>query len=254
MPTEASTGAPGAATGASAGEALHHLYRLQRQLERTYEVAVPHQVDEFLITDAEALPVSWKALARGVSAPADLRSPQDVEEGPPEALIVIEHDGELTLGLYVDGEIVSRLAEDDPLARLHGGNLEDFCIALEGVSHFLYLAWNATHDRPVSRLELELQAEVDKYVCAAFLLASQAGGRVPRGLAGRLFEQASLRPELTPEAAERYRRASEYAARYCAELEGRFMRGGGAGGMLKELRRFYRLRHRDKLARIERGA
>ena len=33
--------------------------------------------------------------------------------------------------------IIRQLREDDPVVQLYHGNLEDFCLALEGISHFL---------------------------------------------------------------------------------------------------------------------
>ncbi len=53
--------------------------------------------------------------------------------------------------------------------------------ALEGVSHFVYLAWNAGHDKPVSLLELEMQAEVDKYVGSYWLMRRQLPGSLSGG-------------------------------------------------------------------------
>ncbi|MDX1514931.1 MAG: hypothetical protein R3174_14430, partial [Gammaproteobacteria bacterium] len=135
------------------------LKRIQRQLQRIYEVDVPHDVDDFLVTDVEML----KSL--GDDSP-------DVDE----KLLVLQQGDEVELALYLRPEIVERLREDNPENRLHGGNIADFCTALEGVSHFLYLTWNAQHDRPVPLMELEMQAEVDKYVSAAMLFGAQRDG------------------------------------------------------------------------------
>jgi hypothetical protein len=87
----------------------------------------------------------------------------------------------MQLGLYLAPGLLDRLRQDDPLRRLHDGNLADLCLLIEGVSHFLGVAWHATQERPVTCLELELQAEIDKYVLALLLAARQRRGRVPRG-------------------------------------------------------------------------
>ena len=71
----------------------------------------------------------------------------------------------------------------DPLEALDEGNLADYCTALEGVSHFHYLVWSLARGRNVSLLELELQAEVDKYASAVALLTRQRAGRFPGGAA-----------------------------------------------------------------------
>ena len=44
-------------------------------------------------------------------------------------------------------------------------------------------------------LELELQAEVDKYVLCAWLLREQGAGRFPRELHRVLFERAHVDPD-----------------------------------------------------------
>jgi len=70
----------------------------------------------------------------------------------------------------------------------------DCCMLLEGVSHFLYLTWNAHYDRQVSLLDLELQAEVDKFVFAVLDTEPDDTSR----LLERLYQQISYRDELTP--------------------------------------------------------
>ena len=69
--------------------------------------------------------------------------------------------------MYLERELLERLDQNDPLTRLDRDNLADFWSALEGVSHFTYYAWNAARDKSVSLFELELQAEVDKFVTTA---------------------------------------------------------------------------------------
>ena len=71
-------------------------------------------------------------------------------------------------------------------------NLADYWTALEGVSHFQYLAWNASLNRAVSIHELEVQAEVDKYAATLFLMGAQHAGRFPVRLHHWLFERASV--------------------------------------------------------------
>ena len=55
----------------------------------------------------------------------------------------------------------------------------DYCTALEGVSHFHYLVWSLARGRNVSLLELELQAEVDKYATRAGAADSATGRPLP---------------------------------------------------------------------------
>src|SRR6201991_295198 len=125
------------------------------------------------------------------------------------------------------------------MERLHDGNVADYWTALEGVSHFVYLAWNAGHDKPVTLLELELQAEIDKYVLAAWLLRSQGAGRFPRELHRALFDRARIDPVAAGGRAGLYRMASRYAARFCRRIAGRLENTARSASreLLAELRR-----------------
>jgi hypothetical protein len=220
------------------------LSRLQSLIGGIYDVSVAHDVYDFLVTDRQRLP----AVARGGTAEEELIVAQPVEG-----------DDELALSLYLDPALLGRLSREDPLVRLHEGNVADWCTALEGVSHFLYLAWNAGHDKPVSLLELEMQAEVDKYVASYWLLRRQFPQHFPAELRRVLFERARVDPRAAAVGrAHLYREASRYADKFCARLERLFARdrtahGGGPAdkAVLAELRRFYRLTHARKRALIE---
>ncbi len=162
-----------------------------------------------------------------------------------EVLLVFEdHDG-LHVALYLDPQVRARIAARDP-------DFRSVCLATEGVSHFLYLTFRAGNEEQVTQLELELQAEVDKY--AAGLLAGNGAGLIrarSRALRERLFADARfLDPPDTPEG-ERYRVAHRAAARYAARLEERFVDAGRLDELWAELRRFYRLGARQKLERAE---
>lgn len=212
---------------------------LQRHLERIYEIEVPCDIERFIISDAE--------LAAGLEDGASSRNVN-------EKLLVSELEDDLHLSLYLDPLVIEALAANDPLRDLNDGNLAAFWTALEGVSHFLYLVWNARHGRGVSLFELELQAEVDKFVAAVFLLARQRNLRVPRLIHERLFASPVFDAQLDAAELRRYRHANHFAGLYCGRLRRRYLQNRGAG-LVKDLRRFYRLTHRYKLAHIHaRGA
>ena len=160
------------------------------------------------------------------------------------------------MSLYLDPELLERLDRADPMERLHDGNVADYWTALEGVSHFLYLAWNAGHDKPVSLLELEMQAEVDKYVGSYWLLRRQFPDRFPAELLRLLFERTRIDSRLAAGREDLYREASRYAQKFCRRLEQslRDARGRSQVEVLAELRRFYRLTNARKLAHIQRTA
>ena len=211
------------------------LQKLQQQLQGIYAVDVAHSVADYLITDPELA-----ALLSG-DEPADAR---------PERLLVREQDDWLELSLYLSREIIDHLEQRDPTHCLDESNLNEFCIALEGISHFVYLSWNAGYDRTVSLLELELQAEIDKYIAAVTLLDQQRGRGAHRHLHQRLFKAVSFAPELNDAEKQRYRLANNYADRYCQHLQNRFLHPRRGERMIRELRHFYRLPRQDKMYRI----
>ena len=197
---------------------------------------MPHNVDDFLISDAE--------VARDLGGESGWLDTH-------EQLLVQEEGEDLALSLYIDAAVLRRLDDDNPVERLHAGNLNDFCIVLEGVSHFLYLLWNAGFDRPVSLLELELQAEVDKYVVTSFLFSLQSEGRVPPGLTRWLFSNPAYDERLDRASRRRYEDANYYAGRFCSQIEDHYLRRRRPGSLIKEVRRFYRLTRWQKIDRIE---
>lgn len=208
---------------------------MQSLLGRLYDVQVRYDVDDFLVTDRRAL--------HGIVPSNDSRMLDE------ELLLAETADG-AGMALYLDPELLERLENTDPLGELTEENLADYCTALEGVSHFVYTAWRLDRDAPVSLLELETQAEVDKYAATVFLIAGQQGGGYPAQVHGRLFDRVSFDARLEPEQYQRYRMAHRCAAQYCRRLERRFVQRGQARieALVRELRKFYRLGSAAKLA------
>ena len=217
------------------------LTRLQGLISGIYDVSIAHDVYDFLVTDRGRLP----AAAPTSESDEELFVSHSAGEG-----------GEVGVSLYLDPALLERLTVADPLVRLHDGNVADYWTALEGVSHFLYLAWNAGHDRPVSLLELEMQAEIDKYISSYWLMREQFPGRFPAELLNVLFERTRIDSRLARGRESLYREATHYAQKFCRRLEQslRVARGESDGEVLAELRRFYRLTNLRKLAHIERSA
>jgi hypothetical protein len=207
---------------------------LQTLLGRLYDVDVGHDVYDFLVTDRRAL--------NGVL-------PREGRHAPDEELLLAETADGAGVALYIDPRVLRRLEEADPLGALTERNLADYCTALEGVSHFVYSTWRLERDAPVSLLELETQAEVDKYAATIFLIADQQGGGYPAQVHARLFDRVNFDARLEPEQFQRYRTANRCAANFCRRLERRFVSRGSAKveGLVRELRKFYRLGSAAKL-------
>jgi len=207
---------------------------LQEQLESINGVRAP-RVGRFVVSRAEAR-----------ASAGELRTP--------EALIVHEQDGELRLGLWLDEEVCRALrrAGPDRRPRLAAATLlVELATAAEGVSHFVYLATRAAAERPVSLLELEVQAEVDKFALLVLHLWRRGRRHLSPGLRRRLFEPVGYRPHLGAEERERYMVANRLGRGYARWLEGRFVARGDVDGLVRELRRTYRRGAGDKHAYLE---
>lgn len=208
------------------------LAKLQQQLHDTYQTDHDYDVRDFLITDPR--------LARLIGGDSVLTN-----NG--ESLFLREEDDGLSLSLYLENELLRRLEETDPGSPIAAGQLDDLCKVIEGLSHFNYVIWRASRDRAVTLLELELQAEVDKFVSTMQLASEQQDADLMNALHTKLFDDVRYSDGLDEEQAERYRAANEYAARFCRQLRDRFLQDGDT---LSELRTFFRLPLRQKISHI----
>lgn len=213
------------------------LRRMQALLAQLYDAPVEHDVQDFLVTDKNRL----RALVG-----------EDAQTTTDEQVFVVQDRQDVRVGVFIDQCVLDRLHRHDPLDALHDENLRDYCTALEGVSHFHYLMWSLSRARSVSLLELELQAEVDKYASAVALFTRQRQGRFPEALHSRLFHAVSFLPALDDISRQRYEEANRHAARYCRSLEERFLRPRRLRPerWLAELRRFFRCAHQEKIRQL----
>ncbi len=205
---------------------------MQEHLERIYALQCPERARTFLV-DAET--------ARALGGPAEAS----------EELLVGEGAEGLELALYLAPDVLHALGPSPDCTP--GARLDAFCKVTEGVSHFLYLVQTSGADRRLSLLELEAQAEVDKF--ASCLLRRGPGGSRAFGAAlhRRLFDEVRLRPGLSPEERWRYAEANRLARSFCLRLLShwaarRFDR------LLTDLRYAYRLGAEAKLRHLAAAA
>lgn len=205
---------------------------LQRELEAIYGVEAP-RVEEFLVGSEAA------------------RAAGHAPRGPEELLVLEEEDG-VALGLYLSPRVAAAAEganPHDPRPRLTArAALGDVACAAEGVSHFVYLATRAAAGGSVSLLELEVQAEVDKFALLLLHLWRRGLRRMSPALRRRLFDRVRYHGWLGQEERARYEEANRLGGGYARWLEGRFVEDADVEGLLRELRRTYRRAGRDKLA------
>jgi hypothetical protein len=165
---------------------------------------------------------------------------QGADAGEREALLVREaEDGAMEVSVR--------------LPRLEGeAGLDVLCQIIEGVSHFVYLVERARTQREATQLELELQAEVDKWVVLAASMRPFDADR-SAALRSRLYERVAFEHHAESEIGERYRVANDAAHRFVRRLERDYLAPGDYRAMRAELVRFFHVGQEGKL-RLGRAA
>jgi len=213
---------------------LRWLRTLQRQLETTNNLPQQLDIADYLVTDRQQAQV----LAGRMALASD------------EQLLLSQSGNELHISLYIEEATLQRLQLRHPGQSLNRRYLGDFCTVLEGLSHLLYCAFNAARDRPFSALELELQAEVDKYTMVVIHASRQCGASRFDHWHQQLFGKVHYLDSAKSCLGQRYRTANRLAARYCKSLAHRFLAAGDFPRWLNEIRGFYRLTQSQKMRRI----
>lgn len=202
---------------------------LQAQLERLYGIRCEYRASDFLV-DADA------AQALGGTGRAR------------EELLVSQDPEHLELALYLEPALLARVSRLEATPeRLLDEELAGFCEITEGVSHFVYVTQTASLDRRVSLLELEAQAEVDKFALCTLLRWGQHASGWAQRLMGQLFDRVRFSEALSLAERWRYVEANRLARRYCARLLPA-IRERRLEPLLAELRHAYRMGAEAKLA------
>lgn len=194
--------------GAPDQSACTELVRVQRQLEAIYELEPTPPIAPF------------------------------VRVGPAEAReqLLVRQDGDgIDLVVLLPHASLQAFLSKDPSV-----DLDAYLEAIEGISHFIHLADRARTELPTTLLELELQAEVDKFA----LLAGEPQNQNTLELVSlhrRLYEEVRFLHPSGTEHGQRYRLANGLAARLWSQLirQSEAQRG--------VLRRFYRASQAGKI-------
>ena len=203
---------------------------LQQVIERTYRMDTG-------IRDIHRFVVGDRGLAQIYGGARIVRQVGSRNHGEAKVL-VREHGGTVRVNIYYPDRLIAALEAQNPLRGLDRDNLDLFAVFVEELDHFLLIADRARGSRQVSLFELELHANVTKYVAAAHFLARSLGRRLADGerrwLRWSLFEKLPLDPAAS-EVHQRYRDADRLGHRYCGFLDQLDPRS-----RLTELRAFHR--------------
>lgn len=208
--------------------------QIQLQLESTYGIKTGEKASDYLINKQELLA---------------LIEPAQVIHTPKELFLVNPQPQNETLeiALFLDPDLRENLQKNNPLETLSKKNIADFCTMIEGISHFVYYVHKSCLQCDVTQLEMELQAEIDKFVFLSLVI--QKDQNQIYNILDLLFENYELHEDLTPTQIERYHTASNLAHRYCHELS-KTMRLNNPIEVLKKIRQFYPLSQEQKIRQI----
>lgn len=213
---------------------------LQQQMQHIYQLPQDLSIEDFLI-DQETLHTMKEKKCVIPSIPQ--------QKG---YMLLFTEGNELHVGIYLHNHVIDNLRRYNPLLGLHEKNIYDFCIVTEEVSHFLYTTWKAQHDIQMTKLEIELQAEVDKFILCTLYRAQHQDKTDSRSLIELLFGDYHFEENLSEESKRRYHTANNLALHYCHFLDRHYINDNHIPQMIEEIRQFYRFSQTDKISHINR--
>jgi len=211
------------------------LPRIQNSIQARYDLKVSYDVENFVCLDRDKIEL--------ITGKQEVRS---------EALIVHQLADELDITLFIDEELFNSISDMGSPPEWDSPEFDSYLVLMEGVSHFVYLVWNAEHGKCVKPVELELQSDVDKFVCA-IVNSSAPHYQAKRSLCGvahRLFNEFTFPQSLAPGEANRYLIANNAARQYCSWLARTYDFSRSNVLLYAELARFYRMSAADKFSHI----
>jgi len=129
-------------------------------------------------------------------------------------VLVLTEGEELMLGIEFSSSVADALQRwFNPEHVINGNAIVALLVVIEEVSHFQLLTQRASRDLPVTQLELEWQAEVDKLVVLPELVEDRGARIAPMGLCHMLSNSFTLREGMSAEDSLRYLEATRYFTR-----------------------------------------
>jgi len=184
------------------------LERVKGLLERTYGMdAVVDDVGRFVVGD-----IGYEQLYGRADSVARVRS---LGHRGAKTLIREVH-GAVRLCIYYPDTLIRCLESHPPDRGVGDVNIDAFATLIEELDHLLCIAERATQTRPLSLFELELHANVSKYLVLARFLAGRSARIEDSGRAWLLYHlfDKGVYCDADPRDRERYRDAARWARRF----------------------------------------
>ncbi len=155
------------------------------------------------------------------------------------------------IAIYFGDSIKQQLSQlpTDPASLWPKESLQAFCVASEELSHLHYIIFHSSQGHSISQLELEMQAEIDKFLLTLFKNNSIHGVSEEHFnlLFERIFHHFSLIEGLSEVEKERYLEANRLAKVVIQKLRKHLLSLKSQDKTAEYLRRFYRITSQDKL-------
>ena len=213
---------------------------LQKKIEKTYALDTG-------ITNIEQYIIGDKGYEE-FYAKEEIRTVVNSHSG---ARVLLRDAGDtLKVSIYYPDSLIRELEDNDPRLGIHDENIDLCASFIEELDHFLFIAQNYKSNRPFSLLELELQANVTKYLVLKYFIALQS-----RSLKLRKFDREYIRHHLfykrqfdvedTTER-KRYEDAGKFGMMYTEQIDRL-----SHEERLRDLRRFSRMTCPSKIKHIQ---
>ena len=136
---------------------------LQKKIEKTYALDTG-------ITNIEQYIIGDKGYEE-FYANEEIRTVVNSHSG---ARVLLRDTGDtLKVSIYYPDALIRELEDNDPRLGIHDENIDLCASFVEELDHFLFIAQHYKSNRPFSLLELELQANVTKYLVLKYFVALQ---------------------------------------------------------------------------------
>jgi hypothetical protein len=184
------------------------LDRVSGLIERTYQLGAG-------LEDPARFVIGDRGVACLYGIPPERRRP----------MLLVRHHGDAHhVRVYYPDRLIDNLERHDPSHGLSEHNLRDFVAFVEEIDHLLVLVACIRRGRRVPAVELELHANVTKFLVASLFLARTVGTERLTGeqralLRWELLERGDYGSE-DEDLRERYRDARRHAIRFLSRLEG----------------------------------
>ena len=193
---------------------------IQKKLEGIYRLPILPQVRQYLLS-----PAQFQSIAN-----AGFDQPQ---------VLYLDEETDASVGIYLGKKIFKNITRNN-----HVFSLQDLCVVAEEVSHFVYLLWSKCNGKRINLLDLEIQAEVDKFLITEGMFPDK------KSMIEIMFNQIRMRKNLTKDQADRYWFANRMGKKLAMDWEETKI---PFEKKLKWLKFFYRQSPKRRISMIERG-